>query len=213
MGSRTASNDRYDKMKQQALSSFIWSVADLLREDFKQSEYGKVILPFTALCARWLGGLWSVSYRYSATPIISTRKTVFVTVLGLWSLCSAVSASANTDRTFVCKFTEYDWHHIDGARRLIPKRDGKDEFLFTIPQQLREGASNTGTYRNLVGGWSGQILITVGRSRITLIEKTESDNAFIATIFVNENILIPHKSILTVHAYNFGIQSMVGECR
>lgn len=36
-------------MNQQALSSFIWSVADLLRGDYKQSEYGKVILPFTVL--------------------------------------------------------------------------------------------------------------------------------------------------------------------
>jgi type I restriction enzyme M protein len=33
----------------QNLSSFIWSVADLLRGDYKQSEYGKVILPFTVL--------------------------------------------------------------------------------------------------------------------------------------------------------------------
>jgi type I restriction enzyme M protein len=33
----------------QALSSFIWSVADLLRGDYKQSEYGRVILPFTVL--------------------------------------------------------------------------------------------------------------------------------------------------------------------
>ncbi|WP_027358259.1 type I restriction-modification system subunit M [Desulforegula conservatrix] len=36
-------------MNQQELSSFIWSVADLLRGDYKQSEYGKVILPFTVL--------------------------------------------------------------------------------------------------------------------------------------------------------------------
>lgn len=36
-------------MNQQALSAFIWSVADLLRGDYKQSEYGKVILPFTVL--------------------------------------------------------------------------------------------------------------------------------------------------------------------
>jgi type I restriction enzyme M protein len=36
-------------MNHQALSSFIWSVADLLRGDYKQSEYGKVILPFTIL--------------------------------------------------------------------------------------------------------------------------------------------------------------------
>ena len=31
------------------LSALIWSVADLLRGDYKQSEYGKVILPFTVL--------------------------------------------------------------------------------------------------------------------------------------------------------------------
>jgi type I restriction enzyme M protein len=30
-------------MNQQNLSSFIWSVADLLRGDYKQSEYGKVM--------------------------------------------------------------------------------------------------------------------------------------------------------------------------
>ena len=29
--------------------SFIWSVADLLRGDYKQSEYGRVILPLTVL--------------------------------------------------------------------------------------------------------------------------------------------------------------------
>ena len=31
------------------LAGFIWSVADLLRGDYKQSEYGKVVLPFTVL--------------------------------------------------------------------------------------------------------------------------------------------------------------------
>lgn len=36
-------------MNQPALSAFIWSVADLLRGDYKQSDYGKVILPFTVL--------------------------------------------------------------------------------------------------------------------------------------------------------------------
>ncbi len=36
-------------MNHQALSSFIWSVADLLRGNYRQSEYGKVILPFTVL--------------------------------------------------------------------------------------------------------------------------------------------------------------------
>lgn len=36
-------NDFQDKV------SFIWAVADLLRGDYKQSEYGRVILPFTVL--------------------------------------------------------------------------------------------------------------------------------------------------------------------
>jgi len=33
----------------QNLASFIWSLADLLRGDFKQSQYGRIILPFTLL--------------------------------------------------------------------------------------------------------------------------------------------------------------------
>lgn len=33
----------------QNLSGFVWSIAEILRGDFKQSEYGKVILPFVVL--------------------------------------------------------------------------------------------------------------------------------------------------------------------
>lgn len=36
-------------MSDSNLSSFLWSVADLLRGDYKQADYGKVILPFTVL--------------------------------------------------------------------------------------------------------------------------------------------------------------------
>ena len=36
-------------MNQSSLSALIWSVADLLRGDYRQSEYGRVILPFTVL--------------------------------------------------------------------------------------------------------------------------------------------------------------------
>ena len=38
-----------DPTRMSSLSSLIWSVADLLRGDYKQSDYGKVILPFTVL--------------------------------------------------------------------------------------------------------------------------------------------------------------------
>ena len=37
------------RMSDPNLSSFIWSVADLLRGDYKQSEYGRVILPLVVL--------------------------------------------------------------------------------------------------------------------------------------------------------------------
>ncbi len=33
----------------QSLGSFVWSVAEILRGDFKQSDYGKVILPFVVM--------------------------------------------------------------------------------------------------------------------------------------------------------------------
>jgi type I restriction enzyme M protein len=36
-------------MSQPSLSAFIWSVADLLRGDYRPSDYGTVILPFTVL--------------------------------------------------------------------------------------------------------------------------------------------------------------------
>lgn len=35
--------------KVQSLSSFAWSIAEILRGDFKQSEYGKIVLPFVVL--------------------------------------------------------------------------------------------------------------------------------------------------------------------
>ncbi|WP_419739231.1 type I restriction-modification system subunit M [Ruegeria sp.] len=35
--------------KVSSLSSFVWSIAEILRGDFKQSEYGKVVLPFVVL--------------------------------------------------------------------------------------------------------------------------------------------------------------------
>jgi type I restriction enzyme M protein len=36
-------------MNNRELANFIWSIADLLRGDYKQAEYGKVVLPFTVL--------------------------------------------------------------------------------------------------------------------------------------------------------------------
>lgn len=40
---------RVPNITQSEIAAFIWSVADLLRGDYKQSDYGKVILPLTLL--------------------------------------------------------------------------------------------------------------------------------------------------------------------
>ena len=37
------------KSNHSSVAAFLWSVADLLRGDFKQSQYGRIILPFTLL--------------------------------------------------------------------------------------------------------------------------------------------------------------------
>ena len=51
-------------------AQFIWSVADLLRGDYKQSDYGKVILPLTVL--RRLDCVLEPTYQVEA--IRSQRK-------------------------------------------------------------------------------------------------------------------------------------------
>lgn len=56
------------------ITSFIWSVADLLRGDYKQSEYGRVILPFTVLrrldqvLAPTREAVWKAADKYADSP-------------------------------------------------------------------------------------------------------------------------------------------------
>ena len=52
------------------LATFIWSLADLLRGDFKQSQYGRIILPFTLL--RRLEGVLEAS----KAKVITENKKV-----------------------------------------------------------------------------------------------------------------------------------------
>ncbi len=53
-GSESSAKDERSKAPQQfgsfsEISAFIWSIADLMRGDFKRHEYGQVVLPFTLL--------------------------------------------------------------------------------------------------------------------------------------------------------------------
>lgn len=65
-------------------ANFIWSVADILRGDFKQSEYGKVILPFTVLrrfdCV--LAASKEKILEMNKTLTISNKTPVFKRVTG-----------------------------------------------------------------------------------------------------------------------------------
>ena len=47
------------------LSSFAWSIAEILRGNFKQSDYGKVILPFVVL--RRLDCIWRHAVTHDAS--------------------------------------------------------------------------------------------------------------------------------------------------
>ncbi len=63
------------------VAAYIWSLADLLRGDFKQSQYGRVILPFTILrrleCVlepRKAGVLAQVEKLAAMTQLEETRR-------------------------------------------------------------------------------------------------------------------------------------------
>ncbi|HGM6860431.1 TPA: N-6 DNA methylase [Serratia rubidaea] len=65
-------------------AAFIWSVADLLRGDFKQSQYGRVILPFTLLrrlecvLAATKGAVIAEAERLEGSQFSEEAKTKFL---------------------------------------------------------------------------------------------------------------------------------------
>ena len=80
--------------KVQSLSAFVWSIAEILRGDFKQSEYGKVVLPFVVLrrldcdAAQARSSLAATGTEQSSSPQTGrvTRRTAAAS-------CVSVSAS------------------------------------------------------------------------------------------------------------------------
>jgi hypothetical protein len=50
--------------------SFIWSVADLLREPYKPAQYGDVMLPLVILhCVARLGGIDATHFAVTITEV------------------------------------------------------------------------------------------------------------------------------------------------
>ena len=67
------------------LVSFTWSVADLLRGDYKKSEYGRVILPLTVL-------------RRLDCVLEATKPAVLGDRLGVRPMAVALEGPASADR-------------------------------------------------------------------------------------------------------------------
>jgi type I restriction-modification system DNA methylase subunit len=80
-----------------SISALIWSVADLLRGDYKPADYGKVILPFTVL--RRLDCVLAPS-KAAVLAEKSLRDAAGVRRKRGYTVASAVAAfSASTERS------------------------------------------------------------------------------------------------------------------
>src|SRR5690606_9786814 len=61
------------------LAAYSWSIADLLRGDFKQSQYGRIILPFTLLQERRTALITCAGSAASLMPKAGGWKSVATT--------------------------------------------------------------------------------------------------------------------------------------
>jgi len=110
------------------LANFIWSVADLLRGDYKQSEYGKVILPFTVLrrldCVMTptRERVWAADKKYD----VEDKDTLLCKAAGLrfYNLSDQDFRSIKADPQYVLKnLTDYLNWFSPSAREILEKYD------------------------------------------------------------------------------------------
>ncbi len=127
-------------------------------------------------------------------------------------LSDNASSTALNQKTYVCQFSEYSWHHIDKEKRILNKNP-KEEFVFSfdIPQGV--GDVTKGTYKNLIKGWSGQIKVLGNPARYTIIEDADGDNAFIVSVFDEKYSTGHFKAAMTLHSIGYGISQQDGICR
>ncbi|HET8661283.1 MAG TPA: class I SAM-dependent DNA methyltransferase, partial [Micromonosporaceae bacterium] len=108
------------------LANFIWSVADLLRGDYKQSEYGKVVLPFTVLrrldcvMAPTREKVWA---KDRAIKIQNREKILYAAAgLGFYNLSRQSFATIGADPANVARnLTDYLNGFSPSAREILDK--------------------------------------------------------------------------------------------
>ena len=59
-----------------SLGRFVWSIAELIRGDFKQSEYGMVVLPFIGVPRLWFVGVVSQAEEWQRQANSTTSRAV-----------------------------------------------------------------------------------------------------------------------------------------
>jgi hypothetical protein len=139
-------------------------------------------------------------------------KKLYLALIWIVLLNNTIASKTFDKKTHVCIFSEYSWHHIDKKKRILTKNP-KEEFVFSFDIPEGFGHVTTGTYKNLVKGWSGQIKVLGNPSRYTIIEDAEGDNVFTASIFTEKYSTGQFKAVMTLHSVSYGISQLDGMCR
>ncbi len=153
-------------------ANFIWSVADLLRGDFKQSEYGKVILPFTVLrrfdCV--LAGSKQKILEINKTLTVSNKTPIFkrytghdyynVSQFDFEKLLDDSNAIETNLRDYINGFSDDVKEILDNFEiGTIIERLKKANLLYLIVQKFSEIDLRDDTVDNLEMGYMFEELI------------------------------------------------------
>ena len=153
-------------------ANFIWSVADLLRGDFKQSEYGKVILPFTVLrrfdCV--LAPSKEKILEMNKTLTVSNKKPVFKRFTGhdyynisrfdFAKLLDDSNAIETNLRDYINGFSDDVKEILDNFELgVVIERLKKANLLYLIIQKFSEIDLTADTVDNLEMGYMFEELI------------------------------------------------------
>lgn len=110
-----------------SLAGLIWSVADLLRGDFKQSQYGRIILPFTVL--RRLECVLEPT-KAKVLGMVDTSKSMPEEARNKILLNAAGHAFFNTSKLDLSKLGEtHIWDNLDSYVRAFSK-DAREIFEY-----------------------------------------------------------------------------------
>jgi type I restriction enzyme M protein len=153
-------------------ASFIWSVADLLRGNFKQSEYGKVILPFTVLrrfdCV--LAPSKEKILELNKTLAVSNKRPVFkrltghdyynVSLFDFHRLLDDSNAIETNLRDYISGFSDDVKEILDNFELgTVIERLRKANLLYLIIQKFSELDLTSDTVDNLEMGYIFEELI------------------------------------------------------